>query len=354
MSKRKTELVVKSNKMIEASYRLTLVEQQIILFAICRHREEQKGFSAETSITITATDFATQFHTNADRVYSQLKEAIGTLYDRSITIHDIDPITGGERVTETRWISDKSYIDGHGQIQLTFAPKVIPFITRLGEDGNFTSYRLEKIGGMSSTHAVRLYELLVQYLSIGKREIEISWLKETLQLNGQYKAIKDFKKYVIDLSVTQINKYSDITVSYTQKKSGVSVTHFIFDIKEKVDKAKQSNNPIINREYIDRHANPGESYDQAYQRLNKNNKLFLNEKIIQKNIISTENPSLIVSSNTIENEININTNNKEHIINELDKLEECVTDKTSNNVLAQITNTTEDQDKLVKPWWKFW
>ena len=238
MSRGKTELVVKANKLIEASYRLNLVEQQIILFAICRSREEQKGLSTDEPITITAAAFAAQFGTNETMVYGQLKEALNTLYARSVTIHDIDPVSGEARVTETRWISDKSYIDGTGQIQMTFARYVIPFITRLGEDGNFTSYRLEKIGAMSSAHAVRLYELLVQYLSIGKREIEIAWLRNILQLEGQYTAIKDLKLRVIDLAVTQINEHSDIAVSYTQRKTGRTVTHLIFAIKAKPEPKK--------------------------------------------------------------------------------------------------------------------
>lgn len=233
MNKGKTDLVVKSNKMIEASYRLNLVEQQIILFAICRSREEQKGFTSDTPVTIRAVDFAAQFGTNEKKVYSQLKDAVDTLYDRSVTIHDTDPASGKARVTKTRWISQASYIDGAGCIQFIFAPTVIPFITRLGDDGGFTSYRLAKIGGMSSAHAVRMYELLVQYLDIGHREIEIVWLKEKLQLDGKHAAIKDFKKDVIDLAVTQINEHSDIKISYTQRKTGRVVTHLIFDIKAK-------------------------------------------------------------------------------------------------------------------------
>jgi plasmid replication initiation protein len=233
MGKSKTELVVKSNRIIEASYRLSLVEQQIILFAICRSREEQRGLSPHSWLTIDAEGFAKQFGTDKKNAYRQLQEAASTLYDRSITLHDIDPDTGEPRKIETRWIEAKARIDNSGKIQLMFASLVIPFITRLGEDGGFTSYRLEKIGGMSSAHAVRLYELLVQYLAAGSREIEIAWLKETLQINGQYAAIKDLKKYVIDLAVDQINEHSDIRVSYTQRRTGRTVTHLIFDVKTK-------------------------------------------------------------------------------------------------------------------------
>ena len=58
---KKHELVVKSNRLIEASYRLSLNEQRIILYAICRCREEQKGLFPDSPVVITAEAFAKQF-----------------------------------------------------------------------------------------------------------------------------------------------------------------------------------------------------------------------------------------------------------------------------------------------------
>jgi len=348
----KGAVVVKANKLMEASYRLDLIEQRIILASIVAARESQKGLG-DDFVTIEAKIFAEMFNMDEHSVYNQLKDALNTLFNRFIIIRDIHPESGHERVSKIRWISNASYINGVGTVQIRFSQDIVPYITRL--ESEFTIYRIEKIRGMSSVYAVRLYELLLQYLSSGKREIEITWLKEILQLTGEYQRIDNFKRNVIDLAVQQINKHSDIKVSYVQKKTGRLITHFIFDIKSKEN--QKPKNITINKEYINKHANPGESYDQAYQRLSKSIK---NDKIIKENIKSIGDSSLSLS--TIENEININTNNKdkdkdkdkEHIINELDKLEECVTDKTGDNVLAQITNSKEDQDKLVKPWWKFW
>jgi plasmid replication initiation protein len=268
----KTDLVVKSNRMIEARYRLDLVEQQIILYAICKSRDEQQGLSPNSSVTISAREFAHKFHSDENSVYKQLKDALATLYNRSISLIETDAATGKSEIIETRWISDKSYIDGAGRVKLTFAPKVIPFITRLGENGEFTSYKLEKIGGMSSRHAIRLYEILTQYLTVGRRDLPIDWIKETLVIEGQYEAIKDFKKYVIDLAVAQINEHSDITVSYEQRKTGRVITNFIFTIKHKTKALKKPKTtkitkPVINKAYVDKHARPGETYEAAYQRL---------------------------------------------------------------------------------------
>jgi plasmid replication initiation protein len=262
----KKEWVVKSNRMVEASYRLTLVEQQIVLFAICRAREEQRGLAADSPVTIAAKDFAAMFGTEeGGNVYGQLKEAIDTLYKRDVWLHDIHPETGKPRVTKTRWISTASYIDGAGAIQIIFAPLVIPYITRL--ETEFTAYRLEKIGKLSSGYAVRLYELLLQYLSLGKRELEIDWLKKILQVPESYSRIDNFKHKVIDVSVDQINAHTDITTSYTQRKTGRNVTHLNFKIDAKESVPKAVKRPSLTRAYVEKHALPGESWEAARERL---------------------------------------------------------------------------------------
>ena len=262
----KKELVVKSNRLVEASYRLTLVEQQIILFAICRAREEQKGLSPDKPVSIAALDFAAMFGTEeGGNVYGQLKEAMLTLYKRDVRIYDTHPESGKPRITNTRWVSTASYIDGEGMIQIIFAPLMIPFITRL--ESEFTPYRLEKIGKLSSVHAVRMYELLLQYLGIGHREFEIPRLKETLGIEGEYADIKNFKRRVIDVSVDQINAHTDITTSYTQRKTGRNVTHLNFKINAKEAAPKVVKRPSLTRAYVEKHALPGESWEVARERL---------------------------------------------------------------------------------------
>lgn len=234
----KTELVVKSNRLIEASYRLTLTEQRILLYAISRSREEQLGLFPELPITITAKNFMKQFAgVDEGSVYGQLKEAMDTLYERSVKIHDIDPETGLHRVRTTRWISEKAYIDGAGNIQLVFTTEVIKYIHRL--EIEFTSYHLDKVGNMTSANAVRMYEMLAQHRDIGNRTINLAWLREKLQIEpGDYKLTADLKRWVIEPAVAQINKHSDLKVSYKSVKTGRSITDFVFKIKEKDATAK--------------------------------------------------------------------------------------------------------------------
>ena len=56
-SSTKNELVVKSNRLIEAGYRLSLAEQRIILMAVTEVRKSRKDFNAEDFVEIKAVDF---------------------------------------------------------------------------------------------------------------------------------------------------------------------------------------------------------------------------------------------------------------------------------------------------------
>ncbi|HCW08179.1 MAG TPA: replication initiation protein, partial [Cytophagales bacterium] len=79
----------------------------------------------------------------------------------------------------------------------------MPYLSKL--EGTFTKYELKHIGNMSSIYGIRFYELLMQWKTAGKREIEINWLKKQFQIEDKYAAIKDLKKYVIDPAIKDIN-----------------------------------------------------------------------------------------------------------------------------------------------------
>ena len=240
---KKQELVVKSNRLVEASYRLTLNEQRIILYAISRCREEQRGLFPNEPVVITADAFAKQFPSiDKGHVYHQLKEAMDALYDRSVTLYETDEDTGKEQVSKTRWISKASYVDGAGRIKVVFTSDVIKYVTRL--ETEFTSYQLEKVGNMTSSYAVRIYELLAQHRDIGNRTINMAWLRETFQIApDEYKLTTNFIRKVIEVAVDQINKHSDLTVSYKPVKTGRAITDFAFKIKDKERKAKVASAP---------------------------------------------------------------------------------------------------------------
>ncbi len=74
--------------------------------------------------------------------------------------------TQQEKIVKSRWVSKIAYVDSAGIVELTFAPDVIPLITQL--EKSFTAYELKQISSLTSKYAIRLYELLIQWRSVGK------------------------------------------------------------------------------------------------------------------------------------------------------------------------------------------
>ncbi len=261
--------VVKSNKVIEAGYRLTLNEQRLVLGCITQIKRGQ-AISAGDKFRVSAAEFADVFKVPLNRAYGDLQQVAERLYERSVTIQNPDPDAPEIAHTKTRWVSSVDYLPGQGELILQFAPRIIPYLSAL--EANFTPYRLEAVAGMSSIYGIRFYELLMQWNSRGTREIELLELKRMLALEGQYPAIKDFKKYVIEPAMRDINEHSDLQASYTQRKSGRVVTHLTFHFRPKGEAAGKREKSVvrkITKAEIERHARPGETYAEVEARLRK-------------------------------------------------------------------------------------
>jgi plasmid replication initiation protein len=225
------ELVVKDNALINASYNLDLVEQRLILLAIVEARESGKGINANDPLTVHAESYINHFSVHRNTAYQALKDACKDLFARQFSYQEQRP-KGVANIT-SRWVSQIAYVDNSATVELIFAPAIIPLVTRLEEQ--FTSYELKQVSGLSSAYAIRLYEVLIAWRSTGKTPvIELSDFRQKLGvLETEYKRMYDFKKYVLDLAIKQINEHTDITVKVEQHKKGRSMSGFSFKFKQK-------------------------------------------------------------------------------------------------------------------------
>ena len=215
--------VVKSNQVIEASYQLSAIEQRIVLAAISRIPKNQPIIDDELyPVSVSELQLLGVHEKTA---YRDLKEGINRLYERSINL-SID-----DKSIKMRWVQEIQFFDSKSIIGIRFSKPILPFISNLSRE--FTKYALSDIAGINSAYAIRIYELLVQYRQIGKREISVDSLRTMLELGKKYPLFADFKKRVIDTAVDQINEYSPLKVTYEQKKTGRKVTHILFSFKEK-------------------------------------------------------------------------------------------------------------------------
>ena len=193
----KKELVVKDNALINASYSLNLVEQRLILLAIVMLREHTHNMELDylafnKPIKVTADSYINTFGVSQSTAYETLKDACKTLFARQFSYQE--PRERGRIANKTtRWVSDIAYIDNSATVEFTFAPAVLPLILHL--EKHLTSYELEQVAHLTSGYAVRLYELLIAWRSVGKTpEIKLNEFRQKMGvLDGEYQRMELFK-----------------------------------------------------------------------------------------------------------------------------------------------------------------
>lgn len=228
-----SKLITKDNKLINASYSLGIPEQRVIFLAIVEARAQKKMIDARGVLQIHASSYQEQFKVERNSSYAALKSAVKGLFDAQFEYTDTHKQTGMPTRNVVRWVQKVSYIDTAGMIELKFTDDVIPLITRLSEQ--YTEYDLKQVSELQSEYAIRLYELMMQWKTVGKtNKIALADLRKKLGIKPeQYKKMCNFKARVIDLAISQINSFTDVTANYKQHKTGRTITAMSFTFKPK-------------------------------------------------------------------------------------------------------------------------
>lgn len=231
---KKTGLIVKSNQVIEAGYELTTSEQRLILSAI---EQIPKGVPVSSNIIyqVNARDFVRLFGVHEKTAYRDLKEAATKLYERSIVIRT------KQKTTRIRWLQmlevknpyfEEVIRDSEWQsVLVMFSEAVTPLLSDLKSE--FTKYLASDLKGLSSSYAIRFYELIKQYESIGSREIAIIDLRFMLCLEDKYPLFGNLQQRIIDPAINEINEKTPMQVQYEVRKTGRKITHIKLKFKQK-------------------------------------------------------------------------------------------------------------------------
>ena len=216
-------LVVKSNKLIEARYTLSLNEQKLILYAASKLDRNDDKFNV---LELQTREFLELLNTTVFR-YTEIKELVTGLMSKQVKIET------DERDLVANWISSIDYKKNTGIIELEFSVKLMPYLLQL--KNRFTRYQLKNILYLKNKHSIRIYELMKQYQTIGHRTFTIEELKELLMLENKYPEFRDFNKSVIKPSMEEINEHTDINIDIELVKRGRKATGLKYTIQSKDD-----------------------------------------------------------------------------------------------------------------------
>jgi len=221
--------VTKANILVEASYRLSLVQQRIVLVMASLVEPEDEDFKW---YRLSVKDFMEILGIHSHNLYYEMIAAVHNLMEKVITISVDDQV-----ILKTHWINDALYRVGVGYVDVAFSPKLKPFFLHL--KNKFTTYKLENVMHLKSFYSIRIYELLKQYQGIGKRTITVSDLKKILGIEPkEYKQYGHFKDRVLAVAYKEINEKTDICFDFKEIKLSRKVNELEFTIYQKAPPPK--------------------------------------------------------------------------------------------------------------------
>ncbi len=218
--------VYQSNRLVEASYTLTVVEQKLIrLLASMINKDDDdiKEYEFKTKELIKV------LNTSDSRFYRDIDNITDLLMQRIIKIRNINT----SEFIKYHWVDTAKYVNGI--LKLKINKDLKPFY--LGLDC-YTKYQLRNIMQFKSTYSFRLYELFKQYEGIGHRILTIEGLRDSLNINkDQYPKYANLKQKVINVAVKEINANTDLIIDYNELKEVRKIVSIEFSIRKK-DKAQ--------------------------------------------------------------------------------------------------------------------
>ena len=228
------KLIKKANNLIESRFKFDIWEMRYFLSLIAQIRREDEEFR---TYRVWYKDIVRTFEIKSHRSYDMLREAANTLLQKKFYIATVE--NGFERETAYHIIrtvnylkkgqEDKIDVEKQEYIDVTIEPEMKPLLLQLKK--NFTAYDLRYVVNLG-VYSLRVYELLKQYDSIGKRTLWFEELKKMFELENEYPEFSNFYRRVIEPSIEEINKYTDIFVNEVEKiKQGKKVVAMIFEFK---------------------------------------------------------------------------------------------------------------------------
>ncbi len=217
--------VTQSNHLVEASYRLELIEKRVVLCLLSKIHPRKP---LPEKIHLDANEYAEMTGTTIKNAYRDLKEGALGLVGKVIRTADIDKRMGRHQA----WMDYVQYYDCEGRIEANFSASLKPYITQIAH--SYTSIGIDHMAKFRSFYTIRLYEMALQYLKIGYRDLEVGEFREILQIGKkQYSRFTELRRRVIEPAINEINERSEYAVGWEKIGKGNRVTGIRLTVSNK-------------------------------------------------------------------------------------------------------------------------
>lgn len=227
--------VIKSNDLIQNTrYELTTQEQKIVLRLIQMIQPDDVDLKTYYFEISEFCELCGIEKNNGGNI-AHIKATLKSLHDKSFWLK-----RDGKEILCT-WVSKAIITPYSTIIEIRLDEDLKPYLIDL--KNNFTEYSLINILSLESKYSIRFYELFKSHGFKKTFTISVDNLRELLCISG-YARFYDLKKNILDVATNEINKLTDISVSYSTKivKRVVESVTFTISTKHTMDRLRSLSN----------------------------------------------------------------------------------------------------------------
>jgi plasmid replication initiation protein len=226
----------KTNYLIEAKYKLSVLQTFIFTQAYMSLADEN---IAEPSHKIYFKDIIENFGLSPKGdTYDKIVEAARKLREKELIFQMVDE-EGKEATVFTGFFTKvkvNKRRDGElSNMEVFIDEELKPHLIQLKRFTLLNKTRYAYIcGQLHHPMVIRIYDLLKQYETIGKRKMEVQKLKELLDVSDKYALYGSFKQKIILEAQKRLSESADIKFDFEEIKQGKAVTELVFYIRPNI------------------------------------------------------------------------------------------------------------------------
>lgn len=178
----------------------------------------------------------------------QLEKALGgenyridrdTIYNFSKNIKPIE-IRNGKSFTHYPWFIGSGWNDETKSLEV----QVNPLLRNLFLDLNsYFKYDIRNLFELNSKYSQKIYMLLKKEIYKGTHKVNVVEFQDWLKVPSSYRIWDRFRERVMEKSIEDINKHTDLNINYqVTKKQGKKIIELEFNIKIKKEILKERDN----------------------------------------------------------------------------------------------------------------
>ena len=212
------------NRVTECFKSMSVDEKRILIMASPVARNINA--TEQDSILISAQQFAEECGIKVNSAYKQIEIASKKLVDRSFSYTN----EKGKKVY-SNWVIDATYEDAG--VSLRFTSVVLMMLKILDKYNPYTRYKKDVVLKLKKDYSIDFYHLAKKSEKLGRFELTIDSMFIEFGLPESYRDLRNLKRRVLKDPIDEINKHTDIDLTYEPIKKGRSVVGFKFTVREK-------------------------------------------------------------------------------------------------------------------------